>query len=537
MITFETYAEESYTIQIGGSDSLSVGDNVSGSVGPFPRYSIQRENISTGNSTYINSKYNVTVSGTATIKSTDSNQNITQKGQRQHRIQGEALLMLKIGRDIAKAHSAGRLKIAPYGGLSNIITFNNAKLISIDLPEQTEESAGVQSLEFSFVFEAYDEVSTVINSGNFTSNNPTYHLSSAEETWDLTVNESEFTLEDSDGAKDVYKTFTLTHTVSATGLNKYNTPNDPLQKDGEAFRQAAQWVASRLVDDPISKVTSDINGSKVLFPSEFYPANMNRPTKHSEFGYNLAEEGGGDRYNATNHVRNINHDFSAGSYTVTDTWLLAPGDFFCTHEIEVNVESSEDQPYTNVTVSATFNGLSTDAGPSSKKTNSYENALLSFNQFKPTAYALASSAYSRVGIGGSLNSESISESVGQNKTNGVITYTVAFNDRETKIPGAISESVNVTYSNQYGLVDVYAVIQILGKSDGPIIQDFGTTPIFKTDITVDITMKKGYGKPDGTILSLSNRPGGNPRCASFSESWNPITRAYNLSESWERIPQ
>ena len=84
-------------------------------------------------------------------------------------------------------------------------------------------------------------------------------------------------------------------------------------------------------------------------------------------------------------------------------------------------------------------------------------------------------------------------------------------------------------------MNIYAVINIINKPDGPIIQDMATTPIAKTDITVDIVMKKNFGKPNGELFSAEYRPEG-AYCAAYAESWNPHNRTYNLSESWEYKP-
>ena len=70
-------------------------------------------------------------------------------GQRQSRVQGEALIKMQFNRTQWPMHGAGRLEIQPYGGLANGIVFNDARLSTMELPEQTDESAGVQNLEYS----------------------------------------------------------------------------------------------------------------------------------------------------------------------------------------------------------------------------------------------------------------------------------------------------------------------------------------------------------------------------------------------------
>ena len=87
-----------------------------------------------------------------------------------------------------------------------------------------------------------------------------------------------------------------------------------------------------------------------------------------------------------------------------------------------------------------------------------------------------------------------------------------------------------------------AILPVIGRANGPIIQDIETTQISSRTITADIVMKRGFGKPDGTAAVITYRPEGwdepdpdkvNVFLTASTESWNPYTRAYNKSETWE----
>ena len=126
-----------------------------GGIGPFPRYSISREEMATGDGTFLNSKYTITITGTATLK-TATNQNMLVQGERQRAVQGEALIKALFNKTKWPMHGNGVLEIDSYGTpTDNKIKFLDARLTSLELPEQNQETAGVQNLEFSFVFEAY----------------------------------------------------------------------------------------------------------------------------------------------------------------------------------------------------------------------------------------------------------------------------------------------------------------------------------------------------------------------------------------------
>jgi len=532
MILYTSNQSSSTQLVIGGTSSLPGSSK--GLIGPMPRYSINRENVSTGDGTFMCTKFTINVTGTALIQSSDNNQDITIRGQRQSRVMGEGLTALQAMREEFPNQGTGKLEISPYGGLPNIMIFNDAKLISVDLPEQTEESAGVQTLEYSFVFEAYDEDSQNTNTGSTGRPvKPSYKLSSVEENWELSEADTFFYQSDApDSANsNLHKTYTLTHTVSATGLKRYSSPG-VIATDGEAFRQAVLWVKTRLVTDPTIDITEDLMGDTTFFTSKFLPIEMNKPGATDELGFNL--KSGSPAYKGYNHTRSVSSDQNVGSYSVTDTWVISQDDFESTHSLEFNFDSDASAQGNSVTANATFQGLSTLTSDSTK-TNKYDGALKAFNTIKPLIPALAKDVYEKSGGTNSLNIDlKLSESVGHNKVTGSISYSVSFNDYDApSIPNAVSENVTINYNNDKGETKLIAQLAVIGRAKGPIIQDIQTTQISSRTIAVDVVMKRGYGKPDGASALSPYRPAGTSYLTSSTESWNPQTRSYNKSETWE----
>ena len=519
----------------GANSPLDPGDVEGGFVGPFPKYSISRENTTTGDGTYIGSKFTINISGKALIKSEEPDQDITEAGERQNKIQGEAIIALHFLRSQFPSQNAGKLTIAPYGGKSNEIVFRDARLVSVDLPEQTEEELGVQYRDFSFVFDAYEEVSTTDNLGAIEVAQATYRLSSAEENWELQENEGQMHLEDNEATGNILKTYSLTHTVGATGIKKYSTEVvGKLEQDGEAFRQAAQWVESRLVYDPTVEVFQDMMGDDQFFRSRFLPVDMNKPLEADELGYDLGPDAT-IPYRAYNHTRNISHDVAAGSYSVTDTWVLSQETFFATHEIEISSELDASSQEETMSISATFTGLETGYS-NSKSTTKYDNALSAYGVFEGLVFSLVDQAYKDSGGIEVLNPAFISNSLTHNKSGGTVSLSRSYDTRTVLIVGAASEVVSLNYTNRTGFVDVIAVIPIIGRLQGPIIQNMQTTETAKLTIGVDVVMMRGYGKPNGEEVSEQYRPS-NGYCKSFTEQWNPNTRNYTLNESWEYEPE
>ena len=534
MILYTLNQNPGTILAIGGLSKLDGTGAAGGLIGPMPRYSIGREILSTGDGTYMGTKFTISVTGTALLHSEDDNQDITKLGQRQHRVMGEALTTMQMIREQFPNQGTGKLEIQAYGGLGNIMVFKDARVISVDLPEQTEESAGVQNLEYSFVFEAYQEESQNTNTGSSGRPvKPDYCLTSVDESWELSENDANF-YKDSNPTKandNLNKTYTLTHTVSATGHKKYSAPG-ALETDGEAFRQAVQWVETRLVYDPTIDIEKDLMGDDTFFTSKFLPIEMNAPGKTDDLGFKFKE--GETVYKGFNHTRSVSSDQNIGSYSVTDTWILAQDGFASTHSIEFNFENSIDGQGATVGVSATFQGL-TSLDSKQTKTDKYDGAFAAYGVIEPLIPELANRVYTDSGGKFALRLDrKFNESIGHNKVAGTITYSVTFNDYDPpKIPGAVAENVTVSYDNDQGEQKLIAIMPVIGRAKGPIIQDIQTTQISSRTITVDATMERGLGKPDGSAALQPYRPIGNVFLTASTESFNPNTRAYNKSETWQ----
>ena len=519
------------TLLIGGLATMGGAD--SGSIGPFPRYSISREDITTTDGTYVNTKFSISITGTAVIKVTDD-QDMLNVGERQDRIQGEALIKMQFNRDQWPMHGAGKLEIDSYGGHTNHIIFNDARLMSLELPEQTEEGAGVQNLEYSFSFEAYEDASGVSNNtgANAAITSPTYLLSSAEESWELSPNEDQMAFQGNDLSLAPYKSFTLTHTLSATGLKKFAS-GDGLDDNGEAWRQAVLWVGSKLINEPGGGIVVDIMGNTVK--TEFDPFYMDKSGEDANLEYNLSND-----YKAYNHVRSISTDMAAGSYSVTDTWLMSEKTQNVNHTVEIGVEANPEAPANTISINGTIQGLSI-THPGTNTSDKYDNALAALDSVLSNAYTAANSVYTSSGLTGTLRTVELSKTVGHNKGAGTITWSVSYDDLTITCEGALSESITITDDNEDGSNQVVAIIGVIGNSSlGPVIQDMDATTEKKRSISIDITMGKNYRttKPTcGSTIAGDHIPTGatgddGPYQQSRTESWNPLTGVYNLSIAW-----
>jgi hypothetical protein len=134
----------------------------------------------------------------------------------------------------------------------------------------------------------------------------------------------------------------------------------------------------------------------------------------------------------------------------------------------------------------------------------YGNALRKYNLISNSGrFGLPSDVYKRANnlVAVQLNSQPLSISLGTNQFNGEITYALSFDNRPTNIiTGALAESfsVNDTYPG-----DVFAVIPVLGRATGPIIQYIGGRTEYRRDVSLNLTMdytRIPYGSGRETLL-------------------------------------
>ena len=483
------------------------------------------------------------------------------------------------------------LQIAPYGGISdNIITYRDARITSLELPEQNE-TAGVQNQEYTIQFEAYEDTSVVKNKNNPAGTdgvtNPTYKLSSVEESWELTPAEGKYVYKDNklaggaviaapsatppvaaaDAADTPYKTFTLTHSLSATGLKKFHqtAATAGLANDGESWRQAAKYIGARLAKtgDPLSAIGfNTLNQEEDAASNKFNPSKMD--SDDTNLGYNLSDDTvtnpayddtipdnpvtnpptlpNDGVYKAYDHVRTVSSDVSGGSYSVTDTWVIAYGNTTGQSAIidtEISLDNSNMEAANTVTISGTVTGLDTTAA-TAQQHNKYINAKAAYDKLALSFFDAAKAlheAYLDVVLDTDgenvkpLKTTEYSKTVGESQTTGTITFSVSFNDRITQDANAIEDTIQV---DDNGGTDVVAIIGVLLKANGPVIQDMGTITEKRTSVTYTAKMKTGSrtAKPThGTTVVDAYKPT-NGYLASNSESWNKTTGDYSITKEW-----
>jgi hypothetical protein len=487
---------------------------------PFPRYSISREYISSGDDTHLGNRYSISVAGRLIVP---SDKDMTDSGLRQNELHKQMIWHLQtLSTQGNRVHNLGKLEIIPHGGKDKPFIFRDARLRNIEFPEQDDDSGGVLYSDYTFQFEAYLEESD-------TNESFCLKVTSVEESWDLSLNEDEVSFyTESDGTP--YKTYTLTHTLSANGIKSIN--NDATEIT-PAWKNAAEWIKTRLVTSPASPIISDVanNPDKTVASSYFYPNKFDSVT--SVLCPDLSVGG----YSFYNHIRTPNCNISEGSYSVTETWFISNMPATLEMDIELN---EEDTGTITMSLTGTIKGL--DSSPvNTKYVSKIDNAENVLSNVESKAYNILLPYYP-VNTGGfSLQNVVRQKTIGRNKGTGIITFNYVFNDSPVLIPGAISSSLKIqdfNYNSDFSNnkpVETIAIIPIIGKIDGPIIQDMNTTPESKRSLEINLVMNRANRTNKPSLTSIYNSyklP--SSYVTNFDESWEPSAGVYSLNIEWTK---
>jgi len=341
-------------------------------------------------------------------------------------------------------------------------------------------------------------------------------VSSADENWQI-----EFADENSYynlGGSDYNSVrLRLTHTISAVGKRRYT--GSGLEK--AAWEQARDYVLPNL-------------------------------------GYNSTFAGGSGVLNITvanfsgyNHMRSNSIDAKAGSYSVTENWILTSGDK-AIEDFTVEVRKGIDSDLTSVSIQGSIQGLETRVyGTAPGQFSITQSKFAAASGYWATTastrvltraqtFATASSATRP------LNSMVVSRSVGYNPPNGSVTYNYEYNDRPSNcVANSFIENISVSDTNP---ADVFAEIPILGRSAGPILQDMGTVTSRKRNVSVDVVMAPSTGCTT-TLFNTTNPSGdvntiiqyfyaeltgsyGQVFKSADSSTWEPKTGRYTRQVEW-----
>lgn len=247
------------------------------------------------------------------------------------------------------------------------------------------------------------------------------YISSATESWDFATDES------TPESVELNRTYTLTHSLSAKG-KRYYDENGILVKP--AWQWARDWVITRLGFDSTIALSSGIN---------------NLPTYYG--GYN--------------HVRSNQLDENGGSFSATEAWILSSGSSL--EDFNVQISTSNEDGKTSVSVDGVIRGLDERNGNFNIIRSKINNAEARWSGVQSVLLTRAQ-AYS----GKTLNIIPLNTTIGKNPAQGTINYNFSYDNRPSNVI-TDSKSEVITVNDNFD-IDAIAVIGILGRTAGPVIQ-------------------------------------------------------------------
>lgn len=483
--------------------------------GAFPKYSIQRDiNSIQGDGGILSSKYSITISGKFVV---DSSIDILDSGARQSKY--NSIIAERVNYLKANKGSIGKLEINPYGGKPGKIIYNDARLLSVNIPESTDESASILYSDYTLTFEAY--IDSSIGDGNsvpsFDYNG--YLLSSVEESWSI-EKEDTYSYDANNPSNDPVNNYVITHTLSATGLRKANSGGTGFQT--AAWKEAERWVNSRLRSTPLSSITTELLGvASVENPFD--------PTYFSDSNNSNIPSLAG--FTAYNHIRTPSVNFVEGSYSITETWSTSKTKASIDIEASIDIDQND---VVSISVSGTVTGFS-ELAPDKTNVKKIENAEAAFNILKGNIFTFANAEYTKLATGGALQNIIRSSSIGKNKATGTITFNFSYNDTPVLISGAKNSNLSINYDNDNYQTEVIAIIPVIAKQNGPVIQKMKTSKERRRSAQLDAVMNRDNrtNKPNGYGAVVAYAPQGpNVTIQNFVENWEPLSGNYSLNVEW-----
>lgn len=281
-------------------------------------------------------------------------------------------------------------------------------------------------------------------------------ISDASETWDFETDETPQGI-------NLPRTYRLTHNVSATGKRFFDETGTLVK---EAWEQAKSYVVARLGYSPTVASSVDVN---------------NLPGSYG--GYNF--------------LRTSQQDSLGGTYSVTETWLLATQAYL--EEFTCDIKNDISTGTTGVTIQGTITGLEQRDANVQLITTKYVNASTAWSTIEGT---LLSRAQSYAGV--TLNINPLSKLVGKNEIAGIITYAFEYDTRPSNLfAGSLYEGITLTENLP---ADLFASIPVIGRANGPVLQYLGSRQERSVVLSIEAVFP-----PVGFSGGIANGLWSNPR--------------------------
>lgn len=377
-----------------------------------------------------------------------------------------------------------------------------------------------------------------------------------QESWSLEPEDGNGNTVDPYSAENITRVYRLTRNISAKGKNISGFEcfsTEPDKNKYKAHEQARAYVINHIQN-------SGVTGNHY----DDYPSLVNaNSTLAVYFGSGLINLSA-QVYGGYNHSRNENIDITQGTYSVQDTWILSSGNAY--ENYTLSLSSSEGEPRSRVSIEGTVKGLTSipasgsifGGNHSSTLNTAYENAINKYRSITNSGqFGINAHTYKRAqnAAGGiKLNHIPLSIALGTNEFTGEINYTIEYDDRPLNIIGGVSYE-NVSVSDTYP-GDVFAVIPVIGRKTGPVLQYIGSRTEYQRSLSIEVVVDRSsqsgvdnrqnllqkpslYGPTRSGIIDAINAysPGREPGIRKYfvsppQETWDPKEGRYTLNINW-----
>lgn len=374
------------------------------------------------------------------------------------------------------------LSIEPLDGSTPMTC--NPRVVSVEIPE----GQWFKTIDYTVNLEADSLSCAVTPTGEAIFD---YYLNDAKEDWSIEMAEPQ--------DEFVQATYRVTHNVSAVGRMHYTTSGTLVR---EAWEEASGWVMTRLGVD-----WQAVSGTNL-------PAGL-----------------GG--FAAFNQVRSQTIDVLGGAFGVTESWVLATSGM--TEDFTVETKTGVDDGITRVSINGTINGLDTRDTNFILTQTKWQAASGAWNTIQGNLITRAQN-YSNT----TLNVIPSITTVTRNPINGTISYNYEYDSRpSTCIANALSEVI--TISEQYAK-DVIAIMPVLGRSTGPVLQSIGTVTETTRSLSIEAIVRPTGGctyadyiaaKPSITAITGVVAPTATQvYLTDYNDNWSPSSGRFSCQLTW-----
>jgi hypothetical protein len=444
-----------------------------------PSISVQKEIIRTDDGICINQKHNITVKGYFYATGDPIAK------ARQGVLYGKMIALLNTNASQASLQQ-GLLELQPEGTVSggNTLRYKDARLVSVSFPEPPDDTAGIQYVEYSVTFEAHQPKDDIFDQ---------YKISSVSENWNIKKSTEFMTYTGDDiSLVDSKYGYEIEHTLSAVGMTKFNANGVIMPIEGAPWYQAWKYVDDKLSSedaDDAKDAKIDKDNFQLTSPSTYKIGTWKPSAGSSNVATELAD------YKSYNRVRSSAIDVAAGAYSVTSSFTMSNEPYV----YDVSAQFSNDESGTvSLTVEGTIIGLS-EQNIKGNVNDKITKARLGYDAISgggwctdSKGHILADTIYAKYykqgdSCAGALSLDKCARAitVTENKTAGTISFNVAYKALSTDVynlkyafTGAITATLTISDENQGNpgpSVEVVAIIPIIGRKKGPVIQNMGTT--------------------------------------------------------------